>query len=158
MATIMGIDPDLTNTGWVVLDDKEIFHGAIPTVPKDFESDIQRVIYISSKLNEVILYHKPQVVYLEGFSFGSRGRSLYQLGMLGGLIRKILWEMSQFGELKYKEIPPKVIKHFCSGKGNAAKEDMKLHVYKKWKIEFPSNDEVDAFVLAKLAEKELEGK
>jgi len=45
----------------------------------------------------------------------------------------------------------------CGGKGNATKEKVAVGVYKRWGQEFTTNDEADAFVLAKIGQAYLCG-
>lgn len=47
---------------------------------------------------------------------------------------------------------PSQIKKFATGKGNAKKEIMIKECYKKYGLEFNTNDEVDAFFIAKMLE------
>jgi len=44
------------------------------------------------------------------------------------------------------------VKKFATGKGTAKKEDMAVAIYKRWNKEFGTNDEADAYVLAKIGE------
>ncbi len=47
-------------------------------------------------------------------------------------------------------VPPARLKKFACGKGNAKKDEIRLAVYKRWGFEAPTNDEVDAYVLARI--------
>ena len=68
------------------------------------------------------------------------------LGELGGVIKCALFEERQ----PYIVVPPARLKKFACGKGNAKKDEVRLEVYKRWGFEAPSNDEVDAYVLARI--------
>lgn len=82
---------------------------------------------------------------IEGYSMGSRiGREA--AGELGGAIRSML-DMHGF---KILEVPPTVLKKWVTGKGTAKKEDMKLHAYKRFGFEDPSNNIIDAKCLREL--------
>lgn len=155
MAVVMGIDPSLTSTGYVVLETGTVRHlresGAI-TFPK--LSGMARVVAIEEILLAVLKRNCPNVVYIEGYSFGSTGKAVFQMGELGGVLRRMLYKMEGSG-IVWTEIPPSTLKKFCTGKGNSKKEDMKLHAYKKWGVEFKTNDETDAYALAKMAEQEV---
>jgi len=148
---VMGVDPSLTCTGVVVLNNDEVISERVSSKARG----IFRAIEIADRIAELILIHKPNVAYIEGYSFGSTGQALYQIGELGGLIRERFCEIKGNFEVvpfDWQEIPPAQVKKFCTGKGNTKKEDMKLHAYKRWGIELRTNDEIDAFVLAKIAE------
>jgi crossover junction endodeoxyribonuclease RuvC len=153
MATAMGIDPSLTSTGWVVLKDGEIAgHGTLESGKKD----IERLLDLENQVIKILNKFCPDLIFIEEYAF-SRGDRAHQKGEWGGILRRTLylWFLGSSKENAWKAISPSAVKKFCTGKGNAKKEDMKLWAYKKWGIEFPANDEVDAYVLAKLAEKEL---
>ncbi len=148
---VIGIDPSLTSTGVVVLTNDGVFSERV----RSKKQGIYRAMEIADRVAELIIIHRANVAYIEGYSFGSMGQALYQIGELGGLLRERFCEIYGNDEVvpfDWKEIPPTQVKKFCTGKGNAKKEDMKLHTYKRWGVEFRSNDEVDAFVLAKIAE------
>jgi len=69
------------------------------------------------------------------------------MGALHYLIRIFLYRK----KVKYKIIAPGTLKKFVTGSGAAKKEQMLLHVYKRWGVEFKTNDLADAFSLAQLA-------
>lgn len=148
---VMGIDPSLTSTGWVVLKDGELLgHGAI----KGENDGPRRLIQLETRIKYLIDEYCPGFVAIEGYAYGAANRA-HQIGELGGVLRVLLHRWSQGDAERWKEYPPTVVKKFCTGKGNGKKEDMKLWAFKKWGVEFKTNDEVDAYVLARLAEKEL---
>ena len=60
--------------------------------------------------------------------------------------------------IKFKPIAPTTIKKFVTGNGQCKKNLMLLQVYKKFGIEFDSDDECDAFSLAKFALGQSKGK
>ena len=90
--------------------------------------------------------YDPEIICLEGYSFGSRGRAVFQTGELGGLVRVLLHKTG----IKWIEIPPSQVKKFATGKGNCGKDLILQQVYKRWGMEFKTSDEADAFVLAKI--------
>lgn len=92
------------------------------------------------------------LVALEGYSFGSH-QGAHQIGEWGGLLRWTLW-----GEMvPYIEVSPSTLKSYVSGKGNAPKEVMLREVFRKWGFEAASNDEADAYGLARFAEEYAAG-
>lgn len=152
---VMGIDPSLTSTGIVVLDgDKILLSRAIVTKPGDYQRDILRLMAIRDEIVDILYRSRPDRVAIEGFSMGSKGRAVCQIGMLGGLIRELLESWSDRG-YTWHEVPPTTLKKFVTGKGNAAKDEMRLWCYKKWAVEFQSHDEVDAYSLARYAQMPL---
>ena len=49
-------------------------------------------------------------------------------------------------------VPPSTLKKFVTGSGVAPKNKMMLGVYKKWGVEFETDDEADAYALARAAD------
>lgn len=158
MITI-GIDQSLTGTGVIVLINGHVYkHTTITT--NSSENLIDRVGFIRKTLSSIInsaanlsADETAVIVAIEGFSFASKGRSLFDIGYLGWRIKEDLRGMEMNGTIKYwLDVPPTVVKKFATGKGNAPKELILQQVYKRWDEEFSDNNQADAFVLAKIAE------
>ena len=140
----LGIDLSLTGTGLsVVAGDKlhfsECYKPKVKTGPG-------RLIEIEHKVSENIVGYNPEIICIEGYSFGSKGRGVFQTGELGGVIRVLLHKMG----IKWLEIPPSQVKKFAAGMGNCGKDVILQQVYKRWGMEFKTSHEADAFVLAKI--------
>lgn len=86
------------------------------------------------------------LVAIEGYSYGAKGSAVYQIAELGGCLRLYLHSR----RIHWIEVSAPTIKQFAAGSGKAAKEEMRLAVYKRWGFEARTNDEVDAFALAEL--------
>ncbi len=141
---VLGLDLSLTGTGIVILNrDKLLYSECFK--PKN-KSGSDRLIEIRRKVKAILTEYNPQIICLEGYSFGSRGRALFQIGELGGIIRILLHESG----IKWIEITPSQVKKFATGKGNSGKDLILQQVYKRWGQEFKTSDEADAFVLAKI--------
>jgi len=147
MKYYIGLDLSLTGTGICVLDEKaNIKH--ISTI-KTKARGMERLNYIANSIDDVLVKYPNITVYLEGYSYGSQGK-IFEIGELGGVVKLMLYSQS----ITPKIIPPTVLKKFVIGKGGGPgtkKEDMKLFAYKKWKVEFATNDECDSYCLAMLA-------
>lgn len=144
VAVVMGIDPSLTGTGIVVLENNcLVFSDTLETK----ERGIARLLTLQQELEAKLLEHKPDLVVIEGYAF-ARSNQAHQLGELGGMIRLLLTQK----QVPWIEVPPTQAKKFATGKGNAPKDLILMHVYKRWGAEFSSSDEADAFVLAKIGQ------
>ncbi len=47
-------------------------------------------------------------------------------------------------------VPPTSLKKYVTGKGNTQKNQMLMHVFKKWNLEFTDDNAADSYALAHL--------
>jgi hypothetical protein len=97
------------------------------------------------------------VVFLEGYSFGSRAGMLFNIAELTGLLKHKLFK----AQIDFELVPPTTVKKFATGKGNARKEVMYESFYKETGFDLlkelnikvagtnPESDIVDSYFLAK---------
>lgn len=107
----------------------------------------ERLQFILKKLSDAIDKHGVTIIYIEGFSFGSKGQSVVDLGGLGWLVRHYLWARG----ITYVNVPPGVLKKYCTGKGNANKNDMIAEAIRRFQFMGSDDNEADAWVLWHLA-------
>lgn len=88
------------------------------------------------------------IVVIEGYSFGSE-YSGERLGEMGGVVRLGLWQMRPRPHVM--EVPPKKLKKFATGNGNATKAMMLEHAQKRLGYGRSSDDEADALWLLQAA-------
>ena len=132
---ILALDQSLTETGWYT----EGGFGVILTDKKG----VERLADIRLKIVTLVAKYKINTLVIEDYSYGSRGRGIFNLGELGGMIRLLAHD----NNLKLVVVQPTVLKKFIIGKGNAGKELMLLNVYKKYGFETDNNNIADAFAL-----------
>ena len=144
MRYYIGIDPSLTGCAVVVIDEE----GKL-IVSQRLENKlrgVERLIYIRDKVLRIIsCYDGIQGIGIEGYARGASNRR-EEAGELGGILRVMFYEF----QLPWLDIAPSQIKKFATGNGNAPKDHVLLAVYKKWGVEFETNDEADAFVAAQI--------
>lgn len=87
------------------------------------------------------------LVVIEGYSFGSKGAAVINIGELGGVIRHSLWSQS----IPYVEIPPSCLKKYATGKGNASKDDVLQAGVMRSGHTFVDNNACDAWWLHQMA-------
>ena len=163
MSVVMGIDASLgakgdksSGTGIVILEDgKEVFSCLVNNVQK--LDGVPRLLYVRAQLENIMAQFSSRLdlITLEDYSYNSKGNSVIDNAELGGLIRIMLHYYQEQRRIPYLKIAPSQVKKFILGKGNGTgtkKEDMKLGVYKKFGIEYPDNNRVDAYALAKIGE------
>lgn len=98
-------------------------------------------------IDEVIRHLQPDdVVCIEGFGFASR--QAIQLGGIGWGIRMAMFRRGW----NYIDVAPAQLKKFASGKGNTKKDELAVHIFKRWGFEHSSDNVRDAYVLARIAE------
>lgn len=142
MTRYVGIDPS-TKTGMVVIQ----HDGSIWTkeITSHIKVDPQRYMDIAYEVVDNLA--KDDVITIEGFSYGSKGRGVSTQYGIGWLIRA---ELIRNG-YTYTEVSPSAVKKFATGKGNEKKENMVLPIYKHWGFEHPSDNVRDAYVLSQIA-------
>lgn len=140
---ILGIDPS-TKMGLVVL--RRDGHMINTTKIECFQSKLKgmpRLAEIGGKIIEYLDEHKPDLICLEGYSFGSKfnHEAMYSIGTV---IRYFLWQK----EYDYQLIPPTTMKKFVTGKGNSPKDLILKGVYKNWGFDTDNDNLSDAYGLA----------
>lgn len=155
---IVGIDPSLTATGIIVLRDGKV-ELAETTKNRPDLGTIERVKLIRERIASIIEnlineekteWQAPDLIAIEGFSYGSKGRSVFDIAYLGWRIREDLERFRIEDEIPWIEVPPSQLKKFATGQGNANKEIILQQVYKRWGVEFSDNNQADAYVLAQI--------
>lgn len=139
---ILGLDLSLTNTGWYMLDDTD----KVGSINSDGYVDVERLFYLETELETLLIGSEhPELAVIEGYSFASQSRA-HSTGEWGGIARLLLRKFA----IKTYVVAPQSLKKFVTGGGQKSKgkEDMKLWAFKRWGLEFNSNDECDACGLA----------
>lgn len=127
---------------------------------KEYKDPIERFKNLSSwalaRINVFENLHQGLGVFIEGYSYGSKGQAIFQIAENGGLLKYRLSEC----KLEYGIIVPSVVKKMATGKGNADKEkmyqtfkeDTKIDLMKDFdmqKLNNPITDIVDSYYIAK---------
>lgn len=139
---VLGIDPSTLHTGVAVVGSgKEILH----TEEIAFKKMVgfERVSSIVGRIMEVESEFSPDLIVIESLVIGHFSSAI-SLIELGSVLRYFLWQEGK----AWLECPPTTLKKFVSGKGNAKKEDIMMHVLKNWGFESSSNNVADAVGLA----------
>lgn len=124
----------------------------------DWSCNSHRYDLLSNWVLDKLSYHNVSTVILEGYSYGSKGRAVINIGEAGGLLRWKFWK----NDITLIEIAPSQLKKTVTGKGNADKGKMWEEFYKTTNVnllkEFqpkkkdignPTSDLVDAYWLWK---------
>jgi len=142
LVKILAIDQSLNETGYYLFDGNH--HEADVILPQT-KDKILRLLNIRESIRRLLKKHIPEIVVMEDYSYGSKGRATFSMGELGGLLKLDLI----LGDRKLYIVPIGTWKKYVAGKGNLKKEQILLQVYKKYGIEFKNNNICDAFCLGK---------
>lgn len=142
---ILGIDPSLSCTGLVLIRaGKILWRGTLSSKL----TGIARLVDLECKLVAVLgeLPARVHAAVIEGYAFGASNQR-EALAEWGGILRAMLYKR----ELPLLECAPTTLKKFVlPQEAKGGKELMLLASYKRWGVEFTTNDECDAHALAQL--------
>ena len=127
---------------------------------KEYNTPIERFTNISNWALDIIHKHKSDTakVFIEGYSFGSKGQAVFQIAENCGILK---YKLQMSPTMLYDTSVPSVVKKYASGKGNADKQLMydsfKEHTKKDLmkmfdmqKLNNPVTDIVDSYYIAKV--------
>jgi Holliday junction resolvasome RuvABC endonuclease subunit len=145
---------------------KEHLNGSMIGRPfKAYRTDTERFLLNAHDIKHWVKPSSLVDIYIEGYSFGSRGSRLFQIGEAVGILKTLLMH-DQDGRMINEgrnicPLAPSAIKKFATGKGNADKQMMYnaffketgcnlLNTFKQLSVASPINDIVDAYYICKL--------
>lgn len=158
----VGIDPSLQSTGLYFFGRDGQFpnytyetpiYAQIDTKPKDFPNSINRCLYIADLIVQLIQEQigddsKVSLVVCEDYFVGRSHGAVISLAELGTMIRyKIL-----LNKYPLCVVPPKTVKKFVTGNGNAKKQQMMDTVLQRWGFKASTDNLADACGMSKFAE------
>ena len=127
---------------------------------KDYKTPIERFTNISTWALDIIHKHKKDTakVFIEGYSFGSKGQAVFQIAENCGILK---YRLQMSPSILYDTIVPSVVKKYASGKGNADKQLMYdsfkdhtkkdlLKMFDMGKLNNPVTDIIDSYYIAKV--------
>lgn len=115
------------------------------TVQAGAEDKPRRLHQMAEALTLALRRHPPfpDLIIVEGYVPASPNRwSLIRLGELGGVVRLRLFELT----IPFVEVPPKSVKLFATGNGNAGKP-MMIAAAEARDVHVHNDDEADAYHL-----------
>lgn len=143
---IVGIDPSLTGTA--------VCFGQTPKVitsPPSGPAPALRVARYRVLVSQVLIaVPKESLVLIEGYSFGSKGGQAIDRAEYGGILRYHL--CGEAMGCTVLEIPPLTLKKWTTGAGKGSKTPVVAALVKRYGVMFETDDEYDAYALARLGE------
>ena len=145
MKTYAGIDPSISNTGVVLLDERgrtlSTYNSKTGCRKKDYSSDI---LFYKGRADEILSFVREHsgsglfaVVY-EDYSFNSMHKT-YSLAEYGGILKMTL--MTAFPNTAFHFSAPATIKKFATGTGTATKEMMRDKALLRMRLELVKKQE-----------------
>lgn len=140
---VLGIDTS-TRTGYAVVSStaKCILVADEIKVPKGVIG-MDRCIQIANSVGELLTSYPIDAVVIENYGFAN-SHTLVTLVEIGTLVRMVLWQ----NDRAFLAVPPTTLKKFVTGKGNSKKNEIMMHVFKKWGFEAKTDNVADAVGLA----------
>ena len=134
---------------------------------KEYKNPIIRFSNIYMWALDIIHKNKTDTakVFVEGYSFGSKGQAVFQIAENCGILK---YRLQMSPSILYDTIVPSVVKKYASGKGNADKQLMYdsflnhtgadlLKAFDMGKLNNPVTDIVDSFYIAKVGYENTSG-
>lgn len=144
----VGIDQSYSSTGLVILDrDTDVVRSYAIKAGKPTWPFHERLTELWHQISMQLPEAEETIICMEGAAFGAE----FNVFMLGELSGALKYCMATAG-YKYFIVAPTVLKKYATGSGNATKPYVAAYVRSKWRFDSSSNDIVDAYVLAKIAE------
>ena len=139
MTRILALDLSLTRTGYCVGRGLATRDGGVVNTTK--ARGMERVDFILRRVQE--LAKGAGVVVLEGYSYGSQGRAVFDIGELGGCVRLLLYRL----HVPCAVVPPATLKKYATGRGNCGKDEMVAAAIRRFGFTGCENNEADAYLL-----------
>lgn len=148
----VGIDQSLTGTGLCIFNDQgellsqDLFGTKPGSSPMD---EINRFVELFANVhNKVVQIAAGRKVcaVMEDFAFAQA----HQMAKLGGLGWHFRIMMSRT-DWHFAACGTSVLKRMVTGKGNSEKDQVMMHVYKRWTFESSDNNIADAYALGRVA-------
>ena len=126
---------------------------------KEYNNPIIRFSNISMWALDIIHKHKKDTaqVFVEGYSFGSKGQAVFQIAENCGILK---YRLQMSPSMLYDTVVPSVVKKNATGKGNADKQLMYdsflrdtgvdlMKIFDMQKLNNPVTDIIDSYYIAK---------
>jgi Holliday junction resolvasome RuvABC endonuclease subunit len=132
---VLGLDLSLTATGWCTAGEWALQWGVHET--KKLRG-MERLATLQTAIQEQA--RLADLVIIEGFAFGAKGKAVYEIAGLGYLVRYWLWKKQK----PFVLVTPTQLKKFVTGKGNCDKQLVLREVYRRWGHVIDDDNAADA--------------
>jgi len=153
---ILGLDLSLQSTGYVLLDD-QVLEDVVWSGRVDGSDvrDVERLRLFDEWIRSGLKTHKPDVCAIESYAYGMpQGLTrAFSLGELGGVIKLAVAQ----ARIPIHLIASNTWKMKLCGRGRIDKRDATMEIFKRYGVEFPSQDTLDAWAVAMTLRRQLLG-
>jgi crossover junction endodeoxyribonuclease RuvC len=139
----MSLDLSLNGTGVCIYGDvtKEMEPFLIKT--NKLKDHMKKIVHIKKVIFKNIRNFNIKKVFIEGQSYGSRGRAILSIAQLHGVIMYFLIKK----KIPYECIPPTQVKKYVTGKGNCKKSLILKSLYKYYGFDIDQEDMADSIAV-----------
>jgi len=141
---VLGLDLSLTATGIALAADEALPDTRTWLARPGARRGMERLCWLGDQVLEAVVLTGPDVIAIEGYSFGARGNAVFQLGELGGIVRYLLVTRG----FSYVEVAPGEWRKQLFGKGNLPKDQVRVEAWKRYGVEHESLDVLEAWCVA----------
>lgn len=131
---VLGLDLSIAATGWSL-------GGVTGTWLLPAATGDRRLVTLRTRVDELLQQGRVDLAVIEGFVVHSNAAAT--IGMVHGAIRSLLIAR----RVPYALVAPATLKKYATGRGGAAKPDMRMELYKRAGIDLPDDNQVDAWWL-----------
>jgi Holliday junction resolvasome RuvABC endonuclease subunit len=150
---ILGLDLSLRSTGYVLLDEDDVaWYGVVGS---DTLRESERLAMFDRWIREQLRDKRFTHVAVEGYSYGTpQGHThAFGIGELGGVMKLAIHQAG----IPMQVIAPGTWKKVLCGNGSLSKKNSAVELYKRYAIEFHSQDTLDAWAVAMCRRRQLLG-
>ncbi len=159
MLKFLGIDPALSNTAYVLIDEEyNVLNKKVitthPISSNVYINSEQRILDIFERFEFIPMVENLESVFIEDIGYMSKDRYLFERVGLLFMIRCFLFKEN----IKTTVIAPKSLKKQITGNGNADKQKMIDSINEQFGILWEVDHLADAYGLAVMAARKYNGK
>ena len=146
---VLGLDLSLTGLGMVVLgaEGEVLFSETVGerlSRGASVREKIERLLYLSGRVLEVVKTHEPDAVVIEDYAYGARFGATFDLGELGGVVKTSLWLRCKIEPIM---VGSGTARKVVLGHGRPKKAEI-IPMLRKMGGVFKDHNEADAYVVA----------
>lgn len=110
---------------------------------RTLNDDLLRLDHVATIVEIELKQRRPALAVIEDYAPGIRSAGAHRLAEIGGVVRLACWRT----QTRVALVNPTHLKIYATGNSRAEKRDMALAAYKRAGLEFPTDDQCDAWWL-----------